>query len=173
MKRQTGGFTLIEVLVAVLVLSAGLLGVAGTMLTATRSSTSNYLKQQGVQYAYDIVDRMRANLLVASATSSSNPYVVDFGTPAATPAKECTSSGGSVADCNPAQMAAYDVWQWQNSMKSALPGGSGAIVVEAGGPQNSTAIVTVTVQWSDQPAQALFNKSSAATDHTYTVVTAL
>lgn len=173
MKRQTAGFTLIEVLVAVLVLSAGLLGVAGTMLTATRSSTSNYLKQQGVQYAYDIVDRMRANLLVAAAASSSNPYIVGFDTPAATPAKECTSSAGSAVDCNPVQMAAYDVWQWRSSMKTALPGGSGAIVVDAGGPQNNTAIVTVTVQWSDQPAQELFNKSSATTNHTYTVVTAL
>ncbi|MHB1273186.1 MAG: type IV pilus modification protein PilV [Rhodanobacter sp.] len=166
MKRTSDGFTLIEVLIAVLILSVGLLGIAGTLLSAMRSSTSNYLKQQAVQHAYDIVDRMHSNLKVAEDPSSGNPYIAALTAPAATIATDCTATS-----CTAAQMAAYDVWQWQTALKNNLPGGLGSIAVAAIGPLNNTAQITVTVQWSDEPAQATFNETAAP--NTYTVVTAL
>ncbi len=165
MKRTTSGFTLIEVLIAMLILSLGLLGIAGTLLTATRSSTSNYLRQQGVQYAYDIVDRMHANSTIANSASSGNPYVVALAAPAATIGKDCTATS-----CNTAQMAAYDVWQWQTTLKNNLPGGLGRVSVTPVGTPATTAQITVTVTWSDQPAQAKFGDTASSK---YTVVTAL
>jgi type IV pilus assembly protein PilV len=166
MKRSSKGFTLIEVLIAVLILSVGLLGVAGTLVTAAHSASSNYLKQQGVQYAYGIVDRMHSNPHAAdNPTSSNNPYVVSLTAPAATIANDCTS-----ASCTQAQMAAYDVWQWQTELKNNLPNGLGSVAVTGGGSDGKTAIVTVTVQWSDQPASSA---TAATTNSHYTVVTGL
>lgn len=166
MKRITHGFTLIEVMIAMLVMSLGLLGIASTLITAVRSSTSNYLKQQAVQYTYDITDRMRSNFNVAKDYTSGNLYITPLTAPAATPAKDCTA-----AVCTAAQMAAYDVWQWKSMLKNNLPGGLGSITVAATGPSNNTALVTVVVQWSDQPAQSTFNQTVAP--NTYTVVTEL
>lgn len=159
MKRITRGFTLIEVMIAMLVMSLGLLGIAGTLITAVRSSSSNYLKQQAVQYSYDIADRMRSNFLLAQDYTSGNPYITALTAPAAAPAKDCTAPGCSTAD-----MAAYDVWQWKTTLKNNLPGGLGSISVAATGASSTTAQVTVVVQWSDQ---------QTATPNTYTVVTAL
>jgi type IV pilus assembly protein PilV len=166
MKRTSKGFTLIEVLIAVLVLSIGLLGVAGTLVTASHSAGSNYLKQQGVQYAYGIVDRMHANPSAAdNPSSTTNPYVVSLAAPAATIANDCTT-----ASCTPAQLAAYDVWQWQTDLKNNLPNGLGSVGVAAGGSDGQTTIVTVTVQWGDQPAPS---STAATTNSHYTVVTGL
>jgi len=69
-------------------------------------------------------------------------------------------------------MAAYDVWQWQTTIKNSLPNGLGSVVVTPIGPTPQTAQVTIMIQWSDQPAQATFNPTGLAT-RTYTVVTEL
>lgn len=164
MKQTSKGFTLIEVLIAVLILSIGLLGVAGTLVTASHSANSNYLRQQGVQYAYGIVDRMHANPHISNnPTSSANPYIVSATAPAATITNDCTT-----ASCTDTQMAAYDVWQWQTALKNNLPNGLGSVAVAAS--TGNTAVVTVNVQWSEQPASS---STAAATNSHYTVVTAL
>jgi type IV pilus assembly protein PilV len=168
MMKRTYGFTLIEVLVAVVVVSLGMLGVAGTLLTATRSSTSNYLKQQAVQYAYDIVDRMRANDAIAIQTAAgANPYVVALLPATAEPTPICDA-----AACNATQMGYYDVWQWQKLLGKNLPSGMGSVAVTPGTNGFTTTTVTVTVQWSDQPAQSTFNPA-AVNPVQYTLVTAL
>ncbi|HEV7123778.1 MAG TPA: type IV pilus modification protein PilV [Rhodanobacter sp.] len=168
MNRMHRGFTLIEVMIAMLVLSLGLLGIAGTMVASLHSASSNYLKQQAVQTSYDIADRMRSNALVASTPNSTNPYIVSLSAPSATaPASDCAST-----TCNAMKMAAYDVWQWQTTVKNSLPGGLGSISV-APDLTGNKAVVTITVQWSDQPAQATFNAASTVTNNTLSVITTL
>ncbi len=59
-QKQQQGFTLIEVLVAVVVLSIGLLGLAGLQTTGLRNNQSAYYASQAAIYANDIFERMRA-----------------------------------------------------------------------------------------------------------------
>ncbi|WP_266156430.1 type IV pilus modification protein PilV [Dyella silvatica] len=171
MKRTSQGFSLIEVLVAVLVVSIGLLGIASTLLTATSSATSSYVRQQAVQYTYDILERMRANASVAHDPTSGNPYIVAAAAAGSAPSPNC-----STATCTPAQMAAFDVWQWQSGLQADVPGGLGSVAVSAG--TDNTTIVTITVTWSDQPAQTTLSRgtlssTSTLSTPTYTVTTAL
>ena len=56
------GFTIIEMLIAVLVISIGLLGMAGLQTTGIQQSHNSYLKTQASMLAYDMADRMRSNL---------------------------------------------------------------------------------------------------------------
>ena len=58
---RISGFTLLEVLVALVILSIGLLGLAGLQAASLRYNHSSYLRSQATLIAYDIVDRMRAN----------------------------------------------------------------------------------------------------------------
>lgn len=167
MIKSSRGFTLIEVMIAMLVLSLGLLGVAATLVMAMHSATSSYLRQQAVQATYDMADRMRSNFDVASTPGNTNPYIAALAAPAASaPSPDCTSTS-----CSAANMAAYDVWQWQTSLKNNLPGGLGSIAVIADPITNTKAQVTITVQWSDQPAQASFNVATAPA--TFSVITQL
>jgi type IV pilus assembly protein PilV len=116
------GFTLLEVLVAMLVLSIGLLGLAGLMASSLKNSHSAYQRTQATWLAYDVLDRMRANRGVALAGG----YNLGLG---ATP-------GGSA-------LAATDLSEWDAALASTLPAGDGSIAVGAGGA------VTIIVQWND------------------------
>jgi type IV pilus assembly protein PilV len=66
MKRQSGS-TLLEVLVAVVILAFGLLGLAGLQATSVKSNHSAYLRSQASLLAYDMADRMRATRSAAEA----------------------------------------------------------------------------------------------------------
>lgn len=164
-RSSNHGFSLIEVLVAVLIVSVGLLGIAATLLTATRSASSSYLRQNAVQYAYDIVDRMRAN---ATAVTAGGPYTATLTAPSTTaPSPNCGTS-----TCSNGAMAAWDLWEWQSLLQQNLPNGLGSVTVASG--VDNTVTITVQVQWSDDPAENAFNvAASKVTPATYTVVTSL
>lgn len=164
MKRQRQrGFSLLEVLVTVVILSIGMLGVAAVLVTVHKANASSYLRQQAVQEAYDIFDRMRAN---RSAALQGN-YDVALNTTPATPSANCTTGS-----CNPVQLASYDQWQWLTDIKNNLPSGTGSVVTAAfGTPPNASTQVTVVVQWSDTPAQQTLKQT--VTPATYTLQTVL
>ena len=171
MKRKSLGFTLLEVLVAVVIVSLGMLGVAALLVTVHKADTSSYIQQQAVQTTYDMLDRMRANL---QGTQAGN-YI---GTYTGAPANPSACQGtGNV--CTAQQMAAFDTSQWTSSLDE-LPGGSGTIASAAS--SNGTVSVTVSVSWSDAPGvQAIeqFKKSGQqqntglATMKTFTLTTVM
>ena len=125
--RQSG-MTLIETLVALLVLSIGLLGVAALQMTSLRNNHAAHTRSQATALAYDIADRMRANRTVAVGGG----YNIALG---AVPGA-------------PATLADIDILAWKNSLGAALPAGDGAITTDAAvtGDPN---IVRITIRWDD------------------------
>ena len=136
------GVSLVESLVALVVLSVGMLGIAALYIESLRASRTALLRSQAVTLATDMADRIRANRIAGIAY---NKGIDDSGTPNAA----CDSGG---AGCTPAAMAAHDIARWYQSLDgrsaapTALPGGRGAIVVTAG-PTISTYQITIT--WSE------------------------
>lgn len=121
-KPSMRGFTLLEVLVAIVVLSIGLLGLAGLMASSLKNSHSAYQRTQATWLAYDALDRMRANRQVALAGG----YNLALG----------AAPGGSA-------LAKDDLDEWDTALTNTLPAGDGSIAVAAGG------VVKVVVQWND------------------------
>lgn len=150
---QRSGFALVEVLIAVVVLAFGMLGIAGLLLVAHKANSSSYIKQQAVQSAYDVIDRIRANRQIAVNGS----YAVNNMTSAIS--LTAVSPDCSMAACNPSQLAAYDVWYWLAKDLTQLPNGSGSIVTGPA-PTSANTLVTVTVQWDDSPAQSKLGAAS-------------
>ena len=109
----TSGFSLLELLVALLVLSVGLLGLASLQATTMRFNHSAYLRAQATSLAYDLVDRMRANRDQALQGSYD---LADFPEPLPV----C----GAVAGTSVAEL---DVSGWQSAVACSLPGGVGRI----------------------------------------------
>lgn len=131
------GFTLVEVLVALVVLSIGLLGIASLQLSSLRWNHGASLRSQATLLAYDIVDRMRANQVAARAGEYDNA------------AGAATGTAGSVS--------LADKTQWKKFLGQTLPLGDGTISRTATG---ATTTFRITVSWDDK--QGAYSSSAAA-----------
>lgn len=109
------GFTMIELLIAVVVLSIGLLGLAALQAQSLRNNQSAYHRTQATILAYDMIDRARAN-----RQGFDNG---DYHLPTATPTPACTSAAG----CTATEMADNDMDEWADLVGEHLPGGEGVI----------------------------------------------
>ena len=144
------GFTLLEVLVALLVLSIGLLGIGKLMMLSARANDSAYMRSQATAPGYTILDAMRANRPQALG-GGYDTNVVGVGARQA-----CVAAAPG---CTAGQQAQNDTWQWNQSLASALPGGSGTVVtatVPDGVTGASNVTATVTVTWIDKVAEQSF-----------------
>ena len=126
------GVTLIEVLVSLIVLSVGLLGVAGLQGVAKQSSHQAHQRTQATQLVDGMIERIRANPTATAdyatgATGYENPLGVGSrGDTAPSP------NGGKGAFCTPQQLAAYDLWSWEQAIDGAAISAVG-INTKAGG----------------------------------------
>lgn len=124
--HKQAGTSLIEILVTILIVSFGLLGVAGVVGNGLKNNHSSYGRTQASVLAADIIDRMRANR--GDAENVAAPYDI------------------ALADAIPtgATVAQQDLIAWRTALAATLPAGTGAVSMDA-----ATKKMTVTVQWDD------------------------
>lgn len=123
---KKNGFSLVEVLVAMVVLSVGLLGLAGMMASTVRNNHSAYHRSQATWLAYDVIDRIRANR--EAALAPANNFNIALGT------SSSTSTG----------IVGGEINAWKGRLAAALPAGDGSVAVVP-----ATRRVTVVVRWND------------------------
>ncbi len=117
--RRHSGFTLIEVLVTVVVVSIGLLGLAGLQISGLRANMSSEARSTATLLATDIVERMRANPLGVESNQYVGINTAGLGCGAA-PNPFCSNTSNSDAsDCDVAEMATFDAWVWACGMPVA------------------------------------------------------
>ena len=154
--RPARGFTLVEVLVALVVLSIGMLGMARLVLMTSHSNDSAYLRSQATALAYEMLENMRANM--SAATLTTGGYNVAMGANPTAPTS-CVEAACATAQAQ----ASWDVYSWiqhlnaANGLGGGLPNGQGSITV-SGNP----ATATIIVQWDDSAAQCVFAASAAS-----------
>ncbi len=158
------GFTLVEILVAIVVLSFGVLGVVGMQAAALQSNRSARNQSIAVALGRELGDMMRGNKGVALATSSTdNPYLIaNYTGTAPTITANCFTG----ACATPKAVAQYDMDQWLARVKAALPQARVVVCFDdtpygstTGQPQwacNSAANQTLVVKigWTQQGLQA-------------------
>jgi type IV pilus assembly protein PilV len=134
--KPTAGFSMLEVLVALLVLSLGLLGLAALQTTAFKFNHESYQRTQAVIQAYDILDRIRANPIGRNAGLYNTVSPPGYTVPSS---QNCIS-----VSCSAAQMVDYDISEWNSANASLLAEGAGAVATDT-----STSIRTITIQWRE------------------------
>ena len=130
--RSAGGFTLLEVLIALVVLSIGLLGIAALQGVGLRTSHGAYLTSQASLLAYDIADRLRAN-----------PGMIPLGGAIATADGDCD------LDVSGLDLSDADRIEWSCSVQTLLPVGSGSVLREASAAIAGESTVTISLGWQD------------------------
>ena len=150
LRKDTFGFSLLEVLVALAIFSIGLLGLANLQGQSISSSYNAHLRTQATALARSIIDRMRANRDQAIV---ANNYFTSFAQNPPSNITNCTS-----VDCSAEEMARLDLLEWKCNLgiymqesfcanlvsQATLPNGDGQI--ESDG---STGQTKVTVRWTD------------------------
>ena len=126
------GFTLIEVMVSIVLLTISMLGLAALQSSSIKFDHQAYLRSKSVILANDMIDRMRSNLSAATSghyTVSPTPtsYTIDCSLLAST--------------CSPEDLATYGLVKWNHLNSASLPSGRGQI--------SSTSVATfiVSVYW--------------------------
>ena len=106
--RQSG-ITMIEVLVAVLILAIGLLGVAGLQSISLKNTTDVFFSQQAMSYSQELINRIMANQEAAGDGDYADTP------PTSAPGTDC-----SAAVCTSEQMADWDLWQWNEALTNGV-----------------------------------------------------
>ncbi|MGA7179918.1 MAG: type IV pilus modification protein PilV [Thiobacillaceae bacterium] len=126
------GFSLLEVLITLIIVSIGLLGLAGLTTASLKNNQSAYQRSIASWQAYDILDRMRANRTIANGGG----YNVALGV--------------APAAANP--IAQTDLTQWKQQLAASLPSGDGSVTTNGG-------ISSIVVRWNDSRGLGTLNGS--------------
>lgn len=141
--RTQRGFTLLEVLIALVVIAVGMLGIAVLYVEGMKAERTSIYRTIAVNLVADMADRIRAN---STATLAYTGGALNNG---------CTNGA---ADCSPLQIAQEDLWWWNQDVTGRMPAGANGAVVLV--PNGFTNQYTVRVTW---------NEAGFATAQTYTV----
>ena len=155
--RNESGVSLVEVAIAILILSIGAIGLASLQITAKRAGFEAVQRTEATSLATGIFERMRANSTVLDdyVTTGIGKAVRDLP---ATPAPSCIND----TSCTASQMAIWDLWEWERALNGETTSNS------AGGLVRPTAcisldaiggrLVTVEIAW--EGFQELANDSA-------------
>lgn len=120
------GITLLESLVAIVVMALGLLGIVGIQMRTLADTQTGVRRAQAVKLVEDLSERVRANPnAMGNAASYSAAWASSLGTPPAC----AISSGFPSTSCTAAQLATYDLDRWLRSVRANLPLGDATVFV--------------------------------------------
>jgi type IV pilus assembly protein PilV len=128
--NKSAGFSLIEAMVSLVVISVGMIGIAalyGEGLSASRTALSRTI---AVNLTAAMADNIRGNRLGGAAYAGAAAN------------NNCDPSAGGGVDCTPPQMAAHDLFVWNQDIAQRLANGVGAVMFAAGAPPTYTIQVT-------------------------------
>lgn len=155
--RQQSGLSLIEVLIATVVLSTGLLGLAGLQIAGMKATHNSYQMQQATWIVYDLLEKMRANRAEVFrehvSLPASNYLLVNLTHAATYCAANALAKNCATVLCNNAEVATFDVHQTlcghgaSTGISNVLMDGQLQIACPTGNCHNG---VNITLQWNER-----------------------
>jgi type IV pilus assembly protein PilV len=126
-KNLVHGFTLLEVLVAVLVLSFGLLGIAGLLLASVQNNSASTQRTAAAFLAQDMADRIRSNIDATKVFAPDGTLRPAYYLSNDVAANNNCFGAGSSGCTNRQTVAARDLFVWRQQIQQSLPGGTGIV----------------------------------------------
>ncbi len=145
--KRASGFTLLEILIALLIVSIGLLGVATLLVRGQQFTQVAYFRTQATFLAYDLMDRIRINfnlMTTGNNTSYDTGGFVNEGPLGKGPVDSCDN-----APCSTFQLKDYDLTNWLYLLRESLPSVQAKIVSGNKNHDDIVAQYTITICWKD------------------------
>ncbi len=170
-RQAAAGFTLVEVLVALIIIAVGMLGLAKIQALAYASTGIAGTQSLAALEASSLVSAMRANRNYWSTVANNFSYVNPTGgTPTSTDGTLtntyiCTVVTGTNAPCTPPQLAAHDLAVWTNALNQVLPRSTATISCA------TSASCSITIAWVENnvSVNTQTQGSTALQQQSYTV----
>lgn len=144
------GFSMIEVLVTMLIISLALLGTMGLQTYALRANQGGQFRSQAVFLVADLAERMEANR--ATAVTNTSYVIATPSSTVSTSAVDCTSV------CSGDQLAAWDLFQWTTAVTATLPQSQWTVTqTTAGNPS----VYTIKISWVDREENITYGSAAA------------
>jgi type IV pilus assembly protein PilV len=144
-RHRQKGFSLIEALVAFLILSVGMLGIASLQTMSLKSGHTAALRTVAVMKADEILESIRSNPTAAMSYAADT---ADMGND-----NGCSETTVAAVECTPAELARDELMRWKTSLIEALPNNAATtasvVVTPPIAPSTMTTVV-VTVNWSER-----------------------
>lgn len=154
--RRQRGISLIESLVAIVVMALGILGILGVQMRTLADTSTSVRRAQAIRLIEDLGERMKTN---PSALANINTYVSNF---AASP-----SVGSCASGCDQAQLAAYDLAVWKRTVRENLPLGKASIFLppaESALPAGQGRQLGVMIAWRENERISTATHTTAEVD---------
>ena len=167
LNKRFRGATLLEVMIAIVIMAIGLLGLAGLQTAGISTNSNAERRTQATIIANDFIERMRANLTSVSAgTYAGIDYAnVDCNGNIATFCQD--RPGNGAATCTSLEIALFDAFVATCDASNRLPGGGLNVrCTDNAGVDtacNATPFRTLTVNWTNREDNALVNKNMTVT----------
>lgn len=159
--QKTAGFSLIEVLVSIVVLSFGLLGMVGMQTAALQANREARLQSAATVLARELAEMIRGNKNIGIRPAGTNPYLGSFTSPlTVTTASYCLNVAAGTAPCaNTTAIADAEMTEWLARVDAELPGARVSVCFDDapfnanGLPQwactaGGSAVVVVKIGWT-------------------------
>ena len=124
-QQRQRGISLIESLVAIVVMALGILGILGVQMRTLTDTSTTVRRAQAIRLIEDLSERMKVS---PNALLSIKSYESGYSKKSS----DLTASNCASATCTPAEQAAYDLKQWKTTVEQALPGGQASIFLAPG-----------------------------------------
>ena len=131
------GFSLVEVLIALVIMSVGMLGIASLYVHGMQAGRTSMFRHNAVTLAGDIADRIRANPSAGAAYEGTVPVA----------AVDCLTT-----DCDAATMASSDIFTWNAQADVSLPTGHSITVTHNAAVNPPT--YTIAISWPEPGIKA-------------------
>lgn len=151
-RPRQAGVSLLEVLITMVVAALALLGIMGLQLSTVKFQAQASHTTLATEQARALMERMRSNNAAfrPAATGVAQLYTGEAGyanaAAGAAPPVNCATATAA-APCTPAQLAAFDVWQWRIRLTETLPGGRGVVLPHPLTGAAEPGARTVVVMW--------------------------
>jgi type IV pilus assembly protein PilV len=162
-QHKQKGFSLIEAMVAFLILSVGMLGIASLQTVSLKSGHTAAMRTVAVMKVEEILESIRSN---PAAIVDYAAGTADMGTD-----NGCSQTTVAAAACTSTQMAQDELFRWKRSLIEALPNNAAttaSVVVTPPVPPATMSLVVVSVNWSERDLD-----TGGAANKTYSVAVQL
>lgn len=138
--KNSAGFTLLEVMIAMVIFSIGLLGLAGIQAVSINNNNSAYTRTVTMQLAYNMADVLRASTDGTGNITSAFDAVTTAIPGAPT---SCIQKDAYIPNCTETDLANFEVYHWKKRIEKELASGLGSI-------SKTDDVFTITIMWDDE-----------------------